>query len=179
MSRVTVSYFCRCFLAGEFILLKSTATERQVQARYSHFTDRFSEGNAWSVTKGVAIRDKGDSPVVQINIPELSTSSALNTVSDLNCPVHFFVDNTEEDLLLGSGNDNVVVTLTSDNEIEVKYPATDFKVVVSFGFAGSSCFINAAVHVADDEKMMGLLGSSDGDVSNDVRNSCLCEVFPF
>lgn len=153
-----------CQAEGEFVLAKSTVTQRQIQARFAHFADRFSAGNAWSVTKGVAIQDEGDTPLVQFNVPVLESSLAPNTIG--TCRLQFFVDGVQRDLDEGSGQDDKVLVTYNHNGIDVFYVESEMKVTVSFGDA-NGCFLNVCLYLPDTDPTVGLLGSADGDVWND------------
>jgi len=157
-----------CQAEGEFVLLKSTVTQRQIQARFAHFADRFSEGSAWSVTRGVAIQDEGDTPSVQLNIPVLESSLAPNKIGPNHCPMQFFVDGVQRDLDEGAGQeDKVLVTQQGRDAVEVFYVESEMKVTVTTGFA-NGCFINVCVYLPEtDTTTIGLLGNTDGDVWND------------
>jgi hypothetical protein len=131
-----------------------------------HFADRFSDGNAWSVTKGLVIQDEGDTPLLQFNVPELESSLAPNKIGNRGCPIQFFVDGVQRDLNDGSGQDDKVKVVYDDNGIEIQYVESEMRVIINFAFA-NGCFFNACVYLPDTDPTIGLLGSANKDVWDD------------
>ena len=148
--------------------MKSTYTQRQIQGRFAHFADRFSEGNAWAVTKGVAIQDEGDTPLVQFNIP-IQESSLFNKIG--SCPIQFFVDGVQRDIENGSGQEDKVKVTFNDNGIDVLYVVSEMKVTITFGDA-NGCYLNVCVYLPDSDKTTyGLLGTPNGNPMDDWMTS--------
>ena len=69
-----------CHGEGEFILAKSNCTAREVQ-----IATIMSVNRALRVGKSVAMRDEGDTPVVQISIASLSSSLGYDMGDNDGC----------------------------------------------------------------------------------------------
>jgi len=151
---------------GEHILFKSPVTQREVQARYTQMTS-----HTWSVAEGVVIQDEGATPRVQITMPAIASEdgggvSQLLGDKEKNCQVQFFVNGVQRDLYAGSGDDGVEVTVEHGRTIHIKYTESGMTAMVGVGF-WQQCFLQLCFGVPDTDPVIGILGSADGDVSND------------
>ena len=113
-----------CQGEGEFILVKSKKTQRQVQGRFEHM----STNRAISIGKGVAIQDEGNTPRVQLNMATLKTSLGEKFGSG---KVQFFVDGEQRELANGSGKDDQVKVTTKGSVITVFYVVSEMKVTAT------------------------------------------------
>ncbi|GAX29005.1 hypothetical protein FisN_7Hh404 [Fistulifera solaris] len=156
-----------CQAEGEFTLMKSTITQREVQGRFAFFADIFSPGWAWAVVKGFVTQDEGDTPKVELSFPIFPDSFAPNTIGQENCKVLFYVDGVQRDLNDGSGSPKVKVTWTRKT-VEILYTASQFKVTANVAYA-NGCYFEVCTHVPDVDKTTGMFGSADGDTSNDWK----------
>jgi hypothetical protein len=145
-----------CQGEGDHILVKSTATQREVQARYEHL----AANKAISVGKGVVIQDEGDTPKVQISYATLEDS--VGNILDGGCVLQFFVDDEQRDLLNGSGDDRVVVEM-QDGKISVRYTESEMEVTVQT----FKCRMNICVLLPDTDPTVGILGTPNGNVNDE------------
>ena len=149
-----------CHGEGEFILVKSYYTAREIQVRYEHM----SGNRALSVGKAVAIRDEGDTPIVQISIASLSSSLGYDMGDEDGCgKIQFFVDGVQRDLRDGSGQDDKVIVSMKNKDIWVKYVESEMQVKVRY----HRCRLNICVHLPDTDNTVGVLGTANGDVQDD------------
>jgi len=151
---------------GEFIAYKSQITQREIQLRYTQMTSK-----TWSVGEGVVIQDEGNTPRVQITMPVISQKdgggvSQLLGPKDKNCQVQFFVNGVQRDLYSGSGDDGVEITVEHGRSIHIKYVESGMTATVTYGF-WKQCFLQTCFAIPDTDPGLGLLGTADGDVSND------------
>eukprot|EP00934_Nitzschia_sp_Nitz4_P002638 Nitzschia sp. Nitz4//scaffold98_size77359//56502//58924//NITZ4_005554-RA/size77359-augustus-gene-0.60-mRNA-1//-1//CDS//3329560775//2628//frame0 len=153
-----------CHAHGELVLLKSLNSELEIQARSSPVGDGLP-----TITTAIAVRDVGG-PTVQLSI----ASSSDQGTSVGGCPVLFFVDGIETDLLEGTGVDACDV-FVSDDTITIKYTETGLQVDVEVGEWPTDCWLNAAYDLNEElrtgETLVGLLGSPNGESSDDWMTS--------
>jgi hypothetical protein len=141
---------------GEFILGKSTITEREFQGRFHKINERVS------VMRGIVVQDEGNTPKVQITSP-VTTDDAADIVN--GCPFQLFVDGAP--ISLFDGFDSAEVKVNFDGStVTVTYPVSELVVSVKLG--GSQCNLNACFKMPDtDDVMVGMIGSPDDDFNND------------
>jgi hypothetical protein len=148
---------------GEFIALKSRITQRQIQTRFTRLDGR----DELSVMTGIVIQDEGNTPKVQFTIPTLPNEGVSTPMTDGLCKIQMFVDGVQRDVYEGSGTD--AVSITVGKYIVIKYKVSGMK--VKLGVVKSTettCRLNSCYHIPDgDDTLAGLLGSPDGDASND------------
>ena len=149
-----------CHGEGEFILAKSNYTAREVQIRYDHM----SVNRALSVGKSVAMRDEGDTPVVQISIASLQSSLGYDMGDNDGCgKVQLFVDGMQRNLADGSGQDDKVIITHKDTDIWVKYVESEMLVKVRY----HRCRLNVCVHLPDTDHTVGVLGTASNSTGDD------------
>lgn len=146
-----------CHGEGDFTLLQSNVTARQIQGRLEHV----SGNKAASITKGITIRDEGDSPVVQVSIPFSNTSSGKD-MGD-GCKLQLFVDGQELPVEKGvRGNDRVKV-VHRKNDVWVKFPKTKFSAKIRY----FQCYLSICANVPDSDPTIGVLGTATGRIDDD------------
>jgi len=152
---------------GEFVLFKSTVTQRQIQMRYTQMTSR-----TWSVGEGIVIQDEGNTPKVQITMPAITAAEGGGVTQllgprDKNCQVQFFVNDVQRDLFGGTDDiEGLEVTVQHGKTVMIKYTESGMSVMVSHGF-WNQCFLQVCAEIPDTDPGMGLWGVPDGDISND------------
>lgn len=147
---------------GEFVLLKSLVTQREIQGRFK----QFGKSGQVSIATGFVVQDEGDSPRIQITAPETKTGFA-QIFGPAKCQLQLFVDGVQQDLL-SFENDKVKVGLVRNGStLEVSYKLSGLRVDLRVG-GGMFCMMNICVYVPDsDDNLVGLLGSPDGKSNND------------
>lgn len=158
--------FHSCQAEGEFTLLRSQITQRQVQMRFEHIFENATVDNVYSVGKAVVVQDEGDTPKIQFAFPRRNDSLAPDKVSKHNCPIQFFVDGVQRELSQGTGDSRVRISVQRP-AIMIHYTESKFRVRVGFNYA-NGCFMDVCVWTPDtDESLIGLLGSPDSNANND------------
>ncbi|GAX18422.1 hypothetical protein FisN_2Lh055 [Fistulifera solaris] len=156
-----------CQAGGEFILMKSAVTRRQIQARFRFLPGVSGPGWAWSSIKGIVMQDEGPVPKVEISFPFKDTTFTGNSNTvDYGCKMLFFVDGVKREVADGTGSDDVVLEF-SGSRINIVYPATGFKVEANVHYADNGCFFDMYGWVPDVDTFLGLWGDADGNPMND------------
>ena len=163
-----------CQTVGEHIVYQAPDTRRQVQGRFTRVGKRPA-----SVVHSVAVQDEGGAeiPRVQVSIPEEEDS--ISTIVKVfrarkwwDCPLQIFVDNVQYDASEGFSNDEVNVTLNGVTT-EIKYLKSGMTVNVTMGY-WHGCMMMTCVDIdvceGDEGKVLGLLGTPDGNTKNDWVN---------
>jgi len=154
-----------CHGVGEHIIFQSTLSSRQVQGRFTRIGTRDA-----SVLHGVAIQDEGDTPKVQLSIPQ--EASAFGTTietqaGDYQCVLDFFVNDIEHSLQGGLYEDDDIKVVVIENfEIRVHYKASQFWVKIRVGYF-EGCLVQSCYYIPDTDNVIGLLGTPDQDTTND------------
>lgn len=146
-----------CHGEGEYVLLQSNATAREIQARFEHVAGNM----AFSVAKGFAIKDEGDTPLVQISVPFLNETTG--TQMGDGCKLQMFVDGEERDLKDGSGQNDKVLVTHKENDVWVKYVESQFSVKVRY----FQCYVSICVNLPNTDSTRGVLGTANGSVDDD------------
>jgi hypothetical protein len=148
-----------CQAHGEYILVKSTITQREIQGRFTQLKDKKA-----SVMRGVVIQDEGNTPKVQLTMPVVDEGIS-HVLGDNGCKIQLFVDGQQKDLFEGSGTDAVSITVNK-NKIRIKYTESEMSLTVKMGY-WNGCLLNTCYRIPDTDPVIGILGSPDGDINND------------
>lgn len=158
-----VKYDCQG--EGEFTLIKSLdgdgGSKFEIQGRFV----RFQSNRRVTVTRGVAIKDEGV-PTVQIDVPDSY---------DKQCPIDLYVGGEKRSIYDGSGVDSVIVNKIGQ-AVVIYYPKSGVQTVSLLKKSNKyGCFFSTKVCLPDDyregEKLVGLLGSPDGNDRNEWMDS--------
>ena len=137
----------------------------ELQGRFTRIGTRDA-----SVLHGVAIQDEGDTPKVQLSIPQ--EASAYGTTietkaGDYQCVLDFFVNDIEHSLQGGLyEDDDIKVVVIKNFEIRVYYKASQFWVKIRVGYY-EGCLVHTCYYIPDTDNVIGLLGTPDQDTTND------------
>lgn len=147
-----------CQGEGEFILVKSLITQRQIQARY----EQLLPNKPVSWTTGIVVQDEGNTPKVQVSFAKLSSSLA-NTLRS-GCKLQFFVNGVLRNIETGSGHDGVEVRLNR-SIVTIYYPDSELQIDLVLS---SSCRLNAVVHLPQgSDQTVGLLGTANNNTADE------------
>jgi len=146
-----------CHGEGEFILVQSRTTRREIQARYQHV----SSNKAASIATGFVVQDEGDTPRVQVSIPFLN--STVGEVMNDRCKLELFVDGLKRNFEDGSGQEDKVNIIKKDNDVWIKYLESEMTVKIRY----FQCHVSICVHLPDTDPTIGLLGTATGTISDD------------
>lgn len=148
-----------CQADGEVILAQSLDSDFMIQGR-------FLKVGFPTVTTGVVVRPSSTQPTVQVSM-STDPGARLNFGG---CPVVLYVDGTSRNLAQGSGNPLVEVT-TSGPSITVVYPTFDSSVTLHVSSYRGVCYFSVRYVLPegclDDEQLVGILGSPNGDHTDD------------
>jgi len=154
---------------GEVILLKSLDSEFEIQGRMEQARDDVKFKPA--VTTGVVVRESAekDLPVIQVsmaNDPE-APGNVFVPKHEKWCPVEIYIDGEQVELEAGTGWDDVTYKIKR-NKITLEYPEVRITLKASFF---RRCFFSIDYTLLDDcrseERLLGLLGSPNGESSDD------------
>jgi len=154
---------------GEVILLKSLDSEFEIQGRMEQARDDVKFKPA--VTTGVVVREstEKDLPVIQVsmaNDPE-TPGNVFVPKHEKWCPVEIYIDGEQVELEAGTGWDDVTYKIKR-NKITLEYP--EVRITLKASFFGR-CFFSIDYTLLDDcrseERLLGLLGSPNGESSDD------------
>lgn len=149
-----------CQGVGEFILIKSKVTQREIQVRY----EPQENSRTLSVGKAVVIQDEGNTPRVQFSIAALKETLG-NDMGD-GCKLQLFVDKSLENLEKGFDNKDLVIDTRNKKEMKVRYKVTGLEVTINY----FRCRINVNVKLPTNDLTYGLLGTANGNVEDDWQN---------
>ncbi|CAB9513248.1 Sushi domain-containing protein 2 [Seminavis robusta] len=147
-----------CQGEGEFVLAQSEDKKMEIQGRLQRFTNN----KQVSVLKSMAVKE------VNASIVEVG----LGAYSNGKCDLDLFVNGKQIDPNSGYFFEHVVVSNLEGQAIVMYYPFTGLQVVAEFHYSKSfGCYLSTKICVPDSyrygQKIIGLLGSNDGDPSND------------
>lgn len=150
---------------GEHVLFKSGSTTRSAQGRFIPI-----QGGKVSITRAVVVKDEGDMPTVQVQVPVVPESEFTNELGSSGCNVQILVDGVVINPWSGSPDDRVQVTFRNDR-VDIRYHESQMYVTVQMG-GGTRCVLNTCFYVPNsDTTLFGILGTPDGDATNDWSTS--------
>lgn len=153
------SYDCQAH--GEFVIMKSTVTQRQIQGRYIKLP-----GRSVSVMRGFVVQDEGDTPKVQVSAPVIGDGVAQE-YGEHKCRLQLFVDGVQQDLNLYE-NDKIHVVQFGTGRLRVLYKKSRFEVVFSLR-GGARCAMSACFRLkkTSDDNIIGMLGTPNKNTDDD------------
>jgi hypothetical protein len=133
-----------------------------MQGRFVRFTPK----ETWTTLVGVVIQDEGDTPKVQIQLPDLNDTAANEfkfMKSEINCPIVILVDGVPRILGEGSGQDDDVSISRFGDHVNVHYLESGLKMKIGVGLMPTGCYLAAYVSVPDVDRLVGVMGTPDGE----------------
>lgn len=155
-----------CQAQGIFTMLTSLEDSRfKIQEKFTSVNGSNVCSQA-SVSTGIVVQEVG-LPTIQLSVPT-GDSTGANVLPN-GCPIDFFLNGSQRDLMLGSDNPLVQVQSFS-NDIRIVHRDTDLEIAVSIRQSSAfGCFFLVQVFLPLDyrlgETLLGLLGTP-----NDNRN---------
>ena len=149
-----------CQGIGEFILLKSTKTQRQIQARLKQ-----KSGKTVSIIQGLVVQDEGDTPKVQVAV---ANSDSISQVVG-GCSMQLFVDGVQHSFDEFNANgfnyeDKGATVKVEGSTVVINYQESGLEVTAEI----AKCRINAcATYPANDDEVVGMFGTPDDDNTNE------------
>lgn len=162
-----------CHAGGEVIMVKSLDSNFEIQARLGKI-------GFPAYTAGIVVRERDTSiPIVQISLA--ARSGAVGNVA--GCPVDMYVDGIMRDLNSGTGSPLVIVTTEREN-IRVRYPVSGTEIRMSIELFQGTCLFSVDYQLPrgclEDEQVIGLLGSPNGNMNDDwmTRDGRVLDIPP-
>ena len=151
---------------GEVIMTKSMDSDFQIQARLEGLRPAGDTAGP-AVTTGVVVRDPG-LPTLQVNVasPNSPTSQMF-----AGCPLDLYVDEVATDITSWQGVPGARVVMDAGaGKVIVEYLSSNMRLDIRVKIHRNKCYFTVDYFLADcyhDERLIGLLGSPDGDKTND------------
>ncbi len=154
-----------CQVNGEVVMVKSLDSEFEIQGRFTQALAGYP-----TVTTGIVIRERGNSPRIQLS---MATRPDANQIIG-PCAVDLYVDGVLKNVLEGTGTSSVTVSV-ADPTITIEYPSTGTRAVVTVLSFQEVCHFSVdyklLVGCLQKEKVVGILGSPNGDFTDDWMTS--------
>jgi len=150
---------------GEVVMTRSLDSDFEIQARLTGLSKSSTAGPA--VTTGIAVRDPGF-PTLQVNVADANSATA----EDLGgCPIDLFVDGAPTSLTSWEGSQGARVLTNEDaDKVIIEYVESNIRIDMRLKKYSDTCLFSVDYFLADcynNENLIGLLGSPDGDWTND------------
>ncbi|CAJ1970372.1 unnamed protein product [Cylindrotheca closterium] len=154
---------------SEVTMLKSKNTDFQIQARLEAVPGQKGDP---AVTTGVVVREADATlPTIQVSLAQSSNSEQAVTFLD-DCHVQLFVNGRDRDITTGSGRDDAIV-IVRNRLVKVEYPSTNLVLDIEIRSWSNTCHLSIDYILMDcrpDDDLIGILGSPDGNRTNDWMN---------